>query len=89
QGYGLTETSPVLSVQDKDHLRVGSSGLPLSNVDLKIGVDGEILAKGPNIMQGYYNNKEKTEEVFTEDGWFRTGDVGKLEDGYLFITDRK
>lgn len=89
QGYGLTETSPVLSVQDKDHLRVGSSGLPLSNVDLKIAEDGEILAKGPNVMQGYYNNKEKTDEVFTEDGWFKTGDVGKLEDGYLFITDRK
>jgi long-chain acyl-CoA synthetase len=89
QGYGLTETSPVLSVQDRDHLRVGSSGLPLSNVDIKIAEDGEILAQGPNIMQGYYNNQEKTDEVFTEDGWFRTGDVGKLEDGYLFITDRK
>lgn len=89
QGYGLTETSPVLAVQDKDHLRVGSSGLPLSNVNLKIAEDGEILAKGPNIMQGYYNNKEKTDEVFTEDGWFKTGDVGKLENGYLFITDRK
>ncbi len=89
QGYGLTETSPVLSVQDKDHLRVGSSGRPLSNVDIKIAEDGEILAKGPNIMQGYYNNQEKTDEVFTEDGWFRTGDVGKLEDDYLFITDRK
>jgi long-chain acyl-CoA synthetase len=89
QGYGLTETSPVLSVQDEDHLRVGSSGLPLSNVDIKIAEDGEILAKGPNVMPGYYNNKEKTDEVFTEDGWFMTGDVGKLEDGYLFITDRK
>lgn len=89
QGYGLTETSPVLSVHDKDHLRVGSAGMPLSNVDIKIAEDGEILAKGPNVMQGYYNNQEKTDEVFTEDGWFRTGDVGKLEDGYLFITDRK
>ncbi|WP_138429094.1 AMP-dependent synthetase/ligase [Fodinibius saliphilus] len=89
QGYGLTETSPVLSVQDKDHLRVGSSGFPLSNVDIKIAEDGEILAKGPNIMEGYYNNPEKTDEVFTDDGWFMTGDVGKLEDNYLFITDRK
>ena len=89
QGYGLTETSPVLSVNDKDHLRVGSSGKPLSNVDIKIADDGEILAKGPNVMQGYYNNPQKTDEVFTEDGWFRTGDVGKLEDDYLFITDRK
>lgn len=89
QGYGLTETSPVLSVHDKDHMRVGSSGLPLSNVDIKIADDGEILAKGPNVMRGYYNNQEKTDEVFTDDDWFRTGDVGKLEDGYLFITDRK
>ncbi len=89
QGYGLTETSPVLSVQDKDHLRIGSSGFPLSNVDIKIAEDGEILAKGPSVMQGYYNNPEKTDEVFTEDGWFKTGDVGKLEDNYLFITDRK
>ncbi|NGP88522.1 AMP-dependent synthetase/ligase [Fodinibius halophilus] len=89
QGYGLTETSPVLSVQDKDHLRVGSSGFPLSNVDIKIAEDGEILAKGPNVMEGYYNNPEKTDEVFTDDGWFMTGDVGKLEDNYLFITDRK
>ncbi len=90
QGYGLTETSPVLSVTDKDHLRVGSSGPALSNVELKISEeDNEILAKGPNIMQGYYNNEEKTKEVFTKDGWFKTGDIGKLEDGYLFITDRK
>ena len=89
QGYGLTETSPVLSVHDKDHMRVGSSGKPLSNVEVKIAKDGEILAKGPNVMQGYYNNPEKTEEVFTDDGWFMTGDVGKMEDDYLFITDRK
>ena len=89
QGYGLTETSPVLSVNDKNHMRVGSSGTPLSNVDIKIADDGEILAKGPNVMKGYYNNPEKTDEVFNEDGWFMTGDVGKLEDNYLYITDRK
>ncbi|WP_372636981.1 long-chain fatty acid--CoA ligase [Fodinibius sp.] len=89
QGYGLTETSPVLSVHDKDHMRVGSSGPPLSNVEIKIAEDGEILAKGPNIMKGYYRNKEKTDEVFTDDGWLMTGDVGKLEDNYLYITDRK
>lgn len=89
QGYGLTETSPVLSVQDEDHMRVGSSGPPLSNVFIKIAEDGEILAKGPNVMEGYYNNPEKTDEVFTDDRWFMTGDVGKLEDDYLFITDRK
>lgn len=89
QGYGLTETSPVLSVHDKEHMRVGSSGTPLSNVDIKIADDGEILAKGPNVMEGYYNNPEKTEEVFNKDGWFLTGDVGKLQDNYLYITDRK
>lgn len=92
QGYGLTETSPVLSVQDAlntKYMRVGSSGPPLSNVEVKVADDGEILTKGPNIMLGYYNDEEKTNEVFTDDGWFKTGDVGKLENGNLFITDRK
>lgn len=89
QGYGLTESSPVISVTDPQHMRVGSSGRPLSNVEVKIADDGEILAKGPNIMQGYFNNEEQTRETLTDDGWLKTGDIGKVEDGYLFITDRK
>ncbi len=88
-GYGLTESSPVISTTDPDHMRVGSAGRPLSNVKVKIADDGEILAKGPNIMLGYFQNEEKTKEAFTEDGWLKTGDIGKFEDGYLFITDRK
>lgn len=89
-GYGLTETSPVLTGPPRGELRIGSSGKPLVDVEIKIAEDGEILAKGPNIMKGYYEMPEKTKEAIDEDGWFHTGDIGHVdEDGWLFVTDRK
>ena len=94
QGYGLTETSPVLVAEGETKHRPGSCGYPLDNVEIKIlnpdkqGI-GEIVAKGPNIMLGYYNDEKKTEEAF-EAGWFKTGDYGYIDkDGFLFITGRK
>src|ERR1700749_3908180 len=89
QGYGMTETCIVSANRPEDN-RVGSVGLPFPGVEVKVDADGEILVRGPNVMSGYYNHPAETAAVFTEDGWFKTGDVGRMDErGHLYITDRK
>ena len=88
QGYGLTETSPVVSCNPIDDVRIDTVGPPFKGNEVKIAEDGEILVKGENVMLGYWNNKEETEKVL-KDGWLHTGDIGVFENKFLKITDRK
>jgi long-chain acyl-CoA synthetase len=90
EGYGLTETSPVISLNTPLKHRLGSAGFPLANVELKFAEDGELLVRGPSVFSGYWHKPEANSECFDAEGWFRTGDIAHLDaDGFLFITDRK
>ena len=90
EGYGLTETSPVIALNTPLQHRMGSAGMPIGNVELKLAEDGELLVRGPSVFSGYWNKPEANTECFDDEGWFSTGDIGHFDaDGFLFITDRK